>query len=86
HPEKRKVKVIEDEMEALRYVVKHAKTGAFITDCTDNIKEALKLATRLKKRDDRYTVPKPNAKESELVVADGNGEDNMEENGYEVAE
>lgn len=86
HNVKRKVKIIEDEMEALRYVVKHAKTGSFITDCTDNIKDALKLAARLKKRDDRYTVAKPNAKESELVMSDGNSEDGLEENNYEPTE
>jgi cyanophycin synthetase len=68
--EKRKVKVIEEEMEAIRYAVKNAKIGSVVTICTDNITEALKLVGRLKRRDDRFVVPKPTAPEPSLVPED----------------
>ncbi len=50
------VKVIPTESEAIDYVMKHAKKGAFITICSDVVPDALEQIMKYKEEEDKFEI------------------------------
>ena len=51
-------KVIPTEREAIDYVLKNAKKGAFITICSDVVPDALEQIMQYKEREDKFEITK----------------------------
>jgi cyanophycin synthetase len=52
----KKVTVIPTEREAIDYVMKHSKKGAFITICSDVVPDALEQIMKYKEEEDRFEI------------------------------
>ena len=47
----KKITIIKDESEAIKYAIKNAKAGSLITMCSDVVPDALDLVIKLKEKE-----------------------------------